>query len=158
VLALVGDDEDATTSVLDRAVELADAEHARLTLAKTSGAGRVALCLCSFTVLTCAPAVTREQMQAEAAQRLAQVADSIPDWIPLSTVVLGCDTPRALERLVEHGAYDLLVVSERDVLQRGLRRAIRRLGIATLMLAAEPVAQPQPPVRRAFRPLPAPHT
>lgn len=159
MLVLVGDDDAATEAVLERAVEMADAEHARLTLAKTSAVGRVGLCLCSFTALTCVPPVTREQLQAEAAQRLARVAESVPDWIPLSTVVLGCDTPRALERLVERDAYDLIVVSESDALhRRGLRRTIRKLGIAALMVTSEPVAQPQPPLRKAFRPRPAPHT
>ena len=146
-------------TVLDRAVELADAEHARLTLAKTSGLGRVGMCLCSFTVLTCAPPVSKEQLQAEASQRLAQAAESVSDWIPLSTVVLSSDTPRALERLVERSGHDLIVVSESDLAHnRGLRRAVCKLGIAALMVTSEPMAQSRLPVHRAFRPRPAPHT
>ena len=58
------------------------------------------------------------------------------------------DATRAvLDRQREHAVHD-----------RGLRRAIRKLGIAALMVTSEPVAQSQLPARKAFRPRPALHT
>jgi hypothetical protein len=159
LLALLDDEKEAMWAVLDRAVELADAEHARLTLAKTTAPGPIAVCMCSFIALASAPPVTDEELQADASRRLAQAAEFVPDSISLCTVLLGADTPRALLRLVERGDYDLIVASERDLRHdRGLRRAIRKLGIAALLVTEEPVAQSRLLSREAFRPRPATQT
>jgi hypothetical protein len=157
LLVVIGDEQDEMWALLDRAVELADAEHARLTLAKTCGPGRVAMCLCSFAALACAPPVRAEQLQLEASRRLAQAAEFVPAAIPLCTLVLGTDTPRSLRRLVQTGSYDLIVASQCELRRdHGLRRAIRKLGIAALMVTTEPVAQSRLLARKAFRPRPAP--
>ena len=157
LLALVDEDEDAMWVVLDRAVELADAEHARLTLATTAGMGRVAMCMCSFAVLSCAPPLTQECLEADASRRLARAAEFVPASIPLCTVVLGSEIGRSLRCLVARGEYDLILASATQLRRnRSLRRAIRKLGIAALMVTAEPVAQSRLLSRKAFRPRPAP--
>ena len=159
LLALIDDDKHAMWSVLDRAVELAEAENARLTLAKTTAPGRVAVCMCSFVALGYAPPVSDEQLQAEASRRLAQAAEFVPPTIPLCTVLLCADTARGLRRLVQRGDYDLIVAGERDLRHHpSLRRAIRKLGIAALMVSEEPVAQSRLLSREAFRPRPATQT
>jgi hypothetical protein len=144
VLAVLDDDAQGACGVLDRAVELADAEHARLTLAKTSNPGWWWVCLGGFGALTCSVPLTDAELQEGAGHQLARAAEFVPASIPLTTVVLGRDTARALRRLTEGACYDLLVVSDRLLAHsRKLRRAAGRLGISTLTVSPEPVTRSQ---------------
>jgi hypothetical protein len=160
VLALLDDDSEAMWGVLDRAVELADAENARLTLATPSDPGPVVSCFCGLCgLVVCAVPVSEAELQAAATNRLARAAEFVPASIPLTTVVLGNDTARALRGVVESGCHDLLIARERMLAHnRRLRRAIHKLGIATLTVCAEPVAQSRLLSREALRPRPAAQT
>lgn len=139
VLALLEDDPDGMWGVLERAVELADAERARLTLAKTVDGTSMVNCACALGPVMCAIPLGEEALKEEAAGRLAHAAEFVPASIPLTTVLLGWDTTRALRCVVNHGCYDLLVVGSRYIKYRPmLRRAMRRLGISTLMVTPQP--------------------
>ena len=139
VLALLEDDSDGMWGVLERAVELADAERARLTLAKTVDGTAIVTCACALGPMLCAVPLTEEALKQEGADRLAQAAEFVPASIPLTTVLLGWDTPRSLRCLVKQGCHDLLIVGSRYVKHRPmLRRAIRKLGISTLTVSPEP--------------------
>jgi hypothetical protein len=150
---MLDDQPEGVWAVLERAVELAEGEHARLTLAKTCGPGRVASCMCSFGALACTPPVSYGDLQAEAAGRLARAAEMVPASISLTTVVLGRDTAGSLRSLVGAGCHDLLVVRAGFLARRrGLRRAITKLEIATLTVAPAPVAPSRLPARQPLRP------
>jgi hypothetical protein len=145
VLALLEDDSSGDWSVLDRAIELAEAEHARLTLAQTADLGGVVVsCISVCGAVTCTVPPTEAELREGAGHRLAKAAEFVPASIPLTTVLLERDTARAVRRLAESGCYDLLVVSDRLFAHsRKLRRVVRRLGISTLSVSPEPVPLPQ---------------
>jgi nucleotide-binding universal stress UspA family protein len=140
VLALL-DDSDESSAVLERAVELADAENARLTLAKFAPSETLVVCV-AMAPLACAVPVAEEVLQAEACRRLADAAELVPASIPLTTVLLRPDAVASLRETVERGGHDLLVATRRTLdRSRKLRRAIRDLGISTLTVSAEPEAR-----------------
>jgi hypothetical protein len=156
VLAVLHDDSRGACGVLDRAIELAEAERARLTLAMVTDPGWVVSWLCAYGAFTCTVPVTDAELKEAAGHRLAQAAEFVPASIPVTTVVLGRDTARAVRRLAEGGCYDLLVVSDR-LLARGckLRHVVRRLRISTLIVSPEPAPRSRLLSRHAFGARPA---
>jgi nucleotide-binding universal stress UspA family protein len=162
VLALLGDDEAEAQAVLERAIELADTERARLMLAKTTDPG----CLvrwCSPLAPLCRVApVTEPDVEAIAYRRLVRAAEAVPASIPLSTVVLPVSTAAALRKLARQAPFDLVVVGM-DQLERGLRlrRELRRLGVCALAVTPDslagagspPVSGQSDPSRADIRPL-----
>lgn len=159
VLALLDSDPEDCRDVLERAIELAEAERSRLTLARTTSPGRVVACMCSFSALACAPTVSDGELRAEAGRQLARAAALVPGSIPLTTVLLGHDSARALRQLVQSGCHDLIVL-RRDVIahSRCLRRAIRRLGVSTLIVEPAAASAPRAELPDTFRPRPATQT
>ena len=155
VLAILDGEPEDYSHVIARAVEMAEAEHARLTLAKTRGPVWLAHGVCVFPLVTVPPAVDLEQ---HARDVLARTAEQIPQTVSLSTLLLGDDACLSLRRVLERGDYDLLVADERYVRRRRrLRRLLRRADISTLAVArgkrdrgtlAQEPAEPQP-ARRA---------
>jgi hypothetical protein len=137
VLALLDDDETAMWTVLDRAIELAEAENARLTIAKTTDPGWIVRWFGPLAVLSrCGTVVVPDtQLQCSALDRASEY---VPASIPLTRVLLGPDTACALRRLAEPADYDLLVVKESLVAHdRALRREIRRLGLCALTVTPQ---------------------
>ncbi len=109
VLAILDGEPEDYRHVIARAVELADAEHARLTLAKTRGP------------VWLAHGVT---------------AELIPETVSLSSLLLGDDACLSLRRLLGRGDYDLVVADERYLRRkRRLRRLLQRADISTLAVA-----------------------
>lgn len=110
---------------LRAAVELAESDHARLTLVKTCGGGQTYVWVAPFAAggAYLPPAVDSPE---EAGRLLARMAAQVPDWIPVTTLVLGCDVQRSLLKLVRSGQYGALV-AERSLLShcRRLRRQLR---------------------------------
>ncbi len=132
VLVLLDDDETATRGVMERAIGLAEVERARLTIARTTDPGRMVRWLGPLTVLSrCGPMIAPD---IEAARRaLDRVTASVPAAIPLTRVLLGQDTPRALRELTKTDHYDLLIVKDSLIAHhRALRRDVRRLGLCVL--------------------------
>lgn len=141
VLALLHDNEEEMWAVLERAVELADTERARLTLAKTTDPGRLVRWFCPLTPLCRLAPIAEPDLSAIAARRLARLAETVPASIPLCTVLLRSDTCGSLRRLADRVPFDLVVVSAGQ-LAHGLklRRELRRLGVCTLSVAADSYA------------------
>jgi hypothetical protein len=141
VLAVLHHNERESTAVLERAIELADVERARLTIAKTTDPGRL--------VRWCGPmaAVSRPAPMIDpnlgdfAARRLACFAEVVPASIPLRTQVLGPDTTCAVRRLIVEGAYDLMVIGAKSLFgDFRLRRELRRLDVCVLAVSPQPIA------------------
>jgi hypothetical protein len=132
VLVLLDDDEASMWAVLDRAIELAEAERARLTIAKTTDPGWIVRWFGPLTVLSrCGPMI-EPSTDAQCAA-LDRASSYVPPQIPLTRVLLGSDTVCALRGLAKRSSYDLLVLRESLLARnRSLRREIRRLGLCTL--------------------------
>ncbi|HWC86684.1 MAG TPA: hypothetical protein VG388_09095 [Solirubrobacteraceae bacterium] len=148
VLGVLENGEDALVSVLTGAVRLAEIERARLTLAKTTDPGRVIRwlrpCAALSMVTPMAELVSAEaDLEEMAGHRLARAAEFVPASIPVTTIVLGPDTARALRALLGSGTYDVMVATA-ALLARSPRlgRELRRLGVSVLALADSP-AQPE---------------
>jgi hypothetical protein len=151
VLAIVYDGEPEARDVVDRAVQAADAERARLTLAKTSDPGRLVRWCAPLAALgRCAP-VLMPDPRSMASRALAHVADRVPASIPLGLVVLAPDTACSTRKLLGRGDYDLVVVSGRE-LRRDLRlrRVLRRAAVSVV-----PVREGTSPLRPDPGPDPA---
>ncbi len=142
ILALLDHDEQGIWSVLDRAVELAQAERARLTLAKTTDPGTLVKWFAPLAVLSRAAPVTEPDMQAFAFGQLARAAEFVPADVCVETVLLGADTIASLRRLTSARAYDIVVCADRLLgRSRALRRELARLGLSTLAVAADADAE-----------------
>jgi hypothetical protein len=160
VLAVLGDNEETMWEAFDAAVALADAENARLTLAKTCDDGRAYMWITPFAFggVYVPPPV---DSSAEAARRLAQIAERVPRSTPVTTVVLGNDTQDALLQLLRSGHFGA-VVADRDLLRhcRRLRRQCEREEIQAIAVSPRssvPVAPAAPapapaPVASAEKP------
>ena len=145
VLALLHDGEHDACEVLDRAVQVADADHARLTLAKTSDPGRLVRWCGPLAALgRCAPVLPPDP-RSVASRTLAQLADRAPRSIPLCLLVLAPDTAGSMRKLLAQTRYDLVVVSGR-ALGRDLRlkRLLRRDEVCVLALTADPSEPGEP--------------
>jgi hypothetical protein len=127
VLAVLGDAEDELWACLDAAVEVAERDHARLTLAKTTDPGRLVRWLCPFAIGTL---YLPGQIAMEAGHALARAAEFVPQDIPLTTVLLTDATQRDLLRLLRAGRYGAVVASASLLSHcRKLTRQLGRLGV-----------------------------
>jgi hypothetical protein len=132
VLGVLDDDEELMWDTLDAAIQLADAEHARLTLSKTCEPGRTYFWLCPFAAggIYLPPA---QDSPEEAGRVLARLAEFVPEWIPLTTLVLGANTSGELRKLVRKGQYGAIVAPESLLSRRSLlSRELRRSGIVSM--------------------------
>lgn len=141
VLGVLDDDEVGVGTVLADAVRLAEAERARLTLAKTTDPGRLVRWLRPCAVLSLIVPMTEilsaeADMTAIAGHRLARAAEFVPDSIPITTLLLGPQTGTALRALIRSDTYDV-VVARAALLARNprLRRELRKLGVCALAVA-----------------------
>jgi hypothetical protein len=150
ILAVLGHDDRSISAVLDRAIELADAERARLTLAKTTDPGRLIRWFAPAAISR-AGYVAEFDPQVFARDLLARASEFVPASIPLTTVLLGIDTPCALRLLTAKHLYDLLVIdSALPGRSRKLRREIQRSRMCALMVSPDSISG-----ARVFRPSPA---
>jgi hypothetical protein len=124
VLAVLSDDRNQIRETFNTAVELADAENARLTLAKTCEYGKSYVWISPFGV---GGAYLPEPSDSPetAAGLLARVAEFVPSWIPVTTMVLEHSTQRSLMKLLCDGHYGA-VVADAKLFPR-CRRLRRRL-------------------------------
>jgi hypothetical protein len=142
LLVLLEDCERSIWTVLDRAVELADVECARMTLAMCTDPGWIVRWLGPLALANRVVPVIDADLETSAGHRLAQAAEVVPGSIPLTTLMLGRDTPAELTRVVPAGSYDLLVLHSRlPARSPRLRRAIARLGISVLAVSAEEISR-----------------
>jgi hypothetical protein len=136
VIGVLGDDEDEIWDTFRAAVDLADAERSRLTLAKTCDDGRAYVWVTPFAFggAYVPPPIDSP----ETAQRaLVRIAESVPNSIPVTTQVLGSNTQASLLTLLRCGHYDAMVASDCLLKHcRRLRRELRRQGIQTVIVSA----------------------
>lgn len=139
---------DQLWTTFDAAVDLAGAGNARLTLAKTTDAGQYYMWLSPFAF---GGAYLPPPLDAltEAKRLLAQASELVPEWLPVTTVLLKPDTQDALLKLIRGGRYDLLVFGPKLRQECPLLvRVLDRSGIGSVCLG-------DPPSRTAQR-VPAP--
>ncbi|HWE11242.1 MAG TPA: hypothetical protein VG325_17970 [Solirubrobacteraceae bacterium] len=139
VLGVLEDDEERLWATLDQAIALADVEHARLTLAKTTDPGWIlrwfgpaalnAMCVSSDAL----------DFRTSASHKLARAAEFVPACVPVTTQLLGESTPSALLELVRRGPYDVVVVT--DALfgrRRRLRCELEREDVRLVVVPGRP--------------------
>lgn len=125
VLAVLGDNDDAMWETFDEAVALAQAENARLTLAKTCDDGRSSVWVTPFA-FSGAYVPPQFDTPEDAARVLAEVVDRVPASLPVTTVVLNPDTQGALLKLLSCNNYGAVVADCRLLRHcRRVRRALR---------------------------------
>ena len=131
VLGVLEDERSRLWRTFDCAVGLAGTEHSRLTLAKTSDPGRVMRWFAPAALQSMAISPNDLRFLDIASDTLAMVAEFVPAEIPVTTLTLGQNTLCALIALIDRGAYDVLVASDRLLGRRRLRRALARSGLRT---------------------------
>jgi hypothetical protein len=132
VIGVLGDDEDEVWDTFRTAVDLADVERSRLTLAKTCDDGRSYVWVTPFAF---GGAYVPPPLDSpyEAERVLTRIAEFVPESIPVTTHVLGPNTQESLVKLLRCGHYNALVASQ-DLLGhcRRLRRELRRQDVQTI--------------------------
>jgi hypothetical protein len=140
VLGVLGDNEDQMWETFNATVALAEAEHSRLTLAKTCDDARAYVWVTPFA-FGGAYVPPPLESPADAGRILARVVEFVPAWIPVTTLVLGADTQSSLLKLLRKGHFNALV-ADADLLThcRRVRRELRRQeiqGVPVKLGAAE---------------------
>jgi hypothetical protein len=139
VLGVLEDDERRLRGVLERSVALADAERARLTLAKTTDPGRLLRWFAPSALQSMCVSLGDIDVERSASHLLARAVESVPATTPVTTRLLGRNTSSALVELLRSGPYDALVAT--DALlghHRKLRRELRGLGVAAVPIDGRP--------------------
>lgn len=145
VLGVLEDDERRMWATLEEAVALADAEQARLTLAKTTDPGWLMRWFAPAALQSMCVSADELDFRTAASHKLARAAEFVPAWIPVTTLVLGENTRSALVDLLRTGHYDALVGTETLFGQsRRLRCALRRLEVRAVVAAHTPTTAPAP--------------
>lgn len=131
VLAVLGNDDQLWTT-LDAAVNLADAEHARLTLAMTTGSGEYYMWLSPFAFGGAyLPPPLYGAIEAE--RLLARAVRLVPAWLPVTTRLVDAPTQNALLEFILRGHHDVLVAGPQlFVRYPTLARDLDRGGVASV--------------------------
>jgi hypothetical protein len=133
VLGVLDDDERLVWETLEAAVELAEAEHSRLTLAKTCELNRY-MWACPFPSATlCVAPAPHDSAQ----HLLAGAVERVPMSLPVTTLMLGSSTIQELRKLLRAGHYDAIVAPRRLLSARHrLAHALERDGIRCVPVPA----------------------
>lgn len=152
VLAVLGDDgEESIQAIFRAAVDLAEAANSRLTLVKTCEQGRAYVWIAPFAVGAAYLPPDLESPD-EAAQLLCRVAEQVPKSIPVTTLVLDCETEASLLRLL-HQRHFGAIVADAGLLahHRRLRRHLRREQLHTILVGRDCQVQNRVPEGRGRR-------
>ncbi len=139
VLGVLEDDERRLWSTFDRAVTLAAAEQARLTLVKTTNPGRLMRWFAPAALQSMCVSAQDLDFRTIASHTLARAAEFVPGSIPVTTVLLGQDTTGRLLAMLRSGPYDAFVTTD-ALLNHRLRRELRRLEIRTVLAPRRPAS------------------
>jgi len=134
VVAVLEQCEKQHLSTFETAVELADRQNARLTLVKTceSTRGFVWLNACAIGTLA---APLQLNLSEVAARQLALVAETVPSWIPLTTLLLGNNTQKSLSSFLDRYLCDALVIGPNLLVRRRrLRQDLQDRGLQVLVV------------------------
>jgi hypothetical protein len=130
VLAVISERSPYTEATLRTAVELADRENARLTIARTCHSAAPYVWVTPFG--SGAAYVDPEAESPEQACRaVALIARTVPDWIPVTTLVLDQSTEKGLVKLISGGQIGA-VVAEAGLFSR-CKRLRRLLAVEDVM-------------------------
>ncbi len=134
VLALLGEGEEGVRATLRTAIDLAEQSNARLTLAKSCGAGRAYVWIAPFAVggAYLPPEVDSPDV---AAEQLTRLAAEVPEQISVTTLVLTRDPQATVLRLLAERHYGAVVIEASDLARwRRLRRYLRRESPSTVVV------------------------
>jgi hypothetical protein len=122
-------------ATLRAAVELAESANARLTLVRTCEQGRAYVWIAPFAV-GAAYLPSEIESPDEAARLLARIVEQVPDWIPVTTLVLSSDSQTCVLKLLRERHFGA-IVAEADLLSRWrrLRRQLLREQLPTMLIA-----------------------
>jgi hypothetical protein len=123
VLAVVGEHSPHTAATLKTAVELADRENARLTIVRTCSSNGAYVWVTPFGS-GAAYIDPQPESPEQACRAVALIARTVPDWIPVTTLVLDQSTEKGLVKLISDGHFGA-VVAEATLFSRCKR--LRRL-------------------------------
>jgi len=143
ILGVLEDGESRMWAAFWRALELAETEQARLTLAKTTDPGWLMRWFGPAALQSAALQPGDPEGLTMASYALARVVEFVPPEIPVTTVLLGHSTAASLLRLIRSGSFDLVVLTPQLAHDRRLRRELPKLGIGTA-LTSQPHTQPDP--------------
>ncbi len=139
VLGVLEDDERRLWATLEQAIAVAEAEHARLTLAKTTDPGWLMRWFAPAALNAMCVASGELDFRTTASHKLARAAEFVPGCVPVTTVLLGESTGAALTELIGRGQHDVVVMS--DAMHghcRKLRCALKAHGVRTILVPALP--------------------
>lgn len=148
ILGVLDGDEAVLWKTFDRAVLVAEAGRARLTLVKSIDRGWLMQWFVSAALE--GPAVSMPYLDFEtiAAHQLARVAEFVPSSIPLTTRLLGWRTGPALCELIRTGRFDAFVATDRLLARNGrVVRELSRFGVQTVTVSSRPELSLRPPDR-----------
>jgi hypothetical protein len=135
VLAVLGDGEESMRATCSAAIDLAESANARLTLVRTCEPGRAYVWIAPFAV-GAAYLPPEVESPDEAARQLARIVEQVPNWIPVTSLVLTSDSQACVLKLL-HEHHFGAIVADADVLSRWrrLRREVQREHLQTVLIA-----------------------
>jgi len=139
VLGVLEDDDRRLWATLEQAIAVAEAEHARLTLAKTTDPGWLMRWFAPAALNAMCVASDELDFRTAASHKLANAAEFVPGCIPVTTVVLGESTAMALIEVIDRGHHDVVVMS--DAMHshcRRLRCALKAHGVRAVLVPTRP--------------------
>lgn len=139
VLGVLEDDERRLWAALDEAIALADAGHARLTLAKTTDPGWLMRWFGPAALNAMCVSADAGDFRTAASHKLARAAEFVPACVPVTTLLLAENTAVAVSELLDRGCYDVVVVTDGLCAHnRRLRCELRRPDVRTVLVPARP--------------------
>ena len=144
VLGVLEDDERRLWATLEQAIAVAEAEHARLTLAKTTDPGWLMRWFAPAALNAMCVAAGELDFRTAASHKLARAAEFVPGCVPVTTMLLGESTATALTELIGRGQHDVVVMSDAMHAHcRRLRCALKAQGVRAVLVPTRPASDEQ---------------
>jgi hypothetical protein len=142
VLGVLEDDDQRLWATLEQAIAVAEAEYARLTLAKTTDPGWLMRWFAPAALNAMCVSSEELDFRTAASHKLARAAEFVPGCVPVTTLLLGESTGHALIEILGRGQHDVVVMT--DAMHghcRRLRCALKDQGIRTVLVPTRPAAE-----------------